>query len=78
MVVTDDARATAGCSYVGLVTSVKDAGDVEAVRRMKAEVYERGGDTLLLSHMTGTQGLAMHGEAYRCGRRRPAPPPPRQ
>jgi hypothetical protein len=74
--VTDDDRATAGCSYVGLVSSVKSLGDAEAVRQMQAQVHDRGGDTLLLSHMTGSEGLAMHGEAYRCGPHHPVPPIP--
>ena len=75
--VTDDARATAACSYIGLVTSVKTLGGEEAIRQMQAEVHDRGGDTLLLAHMTGSEGLAMHGEAYRCGRaHRVVPPPP--
>jgi hypothetical protein len=74
--VTEDAHATAHCSYIGLVSSERSLGNDEAVRRMGAEVRDRGGDTLLLSRGPGDQGLWMHGEAYRCGQGHPAPPPP--
>jgi hypothetical protein len=79
VMVTEDARTTASCSYLGLVSSVKDRGEAEAVQRMSGEVHDRGGDTLLLTRVAGAEGLAIHGEAYRCGHGHPAvsPPPPR-
>ena len=73
--VTEDARATAPCTYIGLVSSERSMGDAEAVRKMSAEVHDRGGDTLLLSRSPGDEGLWAHGEAYRCGRGHAAPPP---
>ena len=71
--VTEDARATAHCTYVGLVSSLRSMGDDQAVREMQAQVHDRGGDTLLLAPIGGSEGLAAHGEAYRCGH---AVPPP--
>jgi hypothetical protein len=76
VMVTEDARATASCSYLGLVSSVKDRGEAEAVQRMSAEVYGRGGDTLLVTRVAGAEGLAIHGEAFRCGHGHPAVSPP--
>jgi hypothetical protein len=73
--VTKDARITAPCAYVGLVSAEQSMGEDEAVHQMSAEVHDRGGDTLLLSHSPGDQGLWLHGEAYRCGHGS-APPPP--
>jgi hypothetical protein len=69
--VTEDARSTARCTYIGLVSSVRSLGNV---RQMSAEVHDRGGDTLLLSRGPGDQGLWSHGEAYKCGQGHPAPP----
>jgi len=76
VMVTEDARSTGSCSYLGLVSSVKDRGEAEAVQRMSAEVHDRGGDTLLISRVAGAEGLAIHGEAYRCGHGHPAVSPP--
>jgi len=72
--VTEDARSTARCTYIGLVSSARSLGNDEAIRQMSAEVHDRGGDTLLLSRGPGDQGLWSHGEAYRCGHGG-APPP---
>jgi hypothetical protein len=81
--VTEDARSTAPCTYIGLVSSERSLGDAAAIHQMSAEVRDRGGDTLLLSHGPGDQGLWAHGEAYRCGHggaphgaTTPAPPLP--
>jgi hypothetical protein len=71
--VTEVARGSAQCTYIGLVSSERSLGDSEAIRQMSAQVHDRGGDTLLLSHGTGDEGLWMHGEAYRCGHGSPAP-----
>ena len=76
--VTEDARTTAPCTYIGLVSSERSMGDADAIRQMSAEVRDRGGDTLLLSHSTGDQGLWLHGEGYRCGHGAAPPPPPPQ
>jgi hypothetical protein len=72
--VTKDARVTAPCAYIGLVSAEQSMGEDQAVRQMSAEVHDRGGDTLLLSHSPGDQGLWLHGEAYRCGHHTASPP----
>jgi hypothetical protein len=73
--VTKDARATAPCRYVGLVSSERSMGEDDAIRQMSAEVHDRGGDTLLVTHSPGDQGLWLHGEAYQCGHGSTPPPP---